>query len=166
MENHSIHDRTCVALRRRTAWLVAIAGLFLACAAESPVGLAGRATSTISLGESNFSFSITPADHTVRVRFARVRAEGAESVSDFVERVFTTADARGATRLVLDLSAVTGGDSFLVVPLVRGIVARERFARRGGLIVIVGPRTFSPAQNTAAVLRRYAHPTFVGQPVI
>ena len=87
-------------------------------------------------------------------------------MSEFMERVFAAADAAGARRLVLDLSATNGGDSFLVVPLVKGILARNYFTRRGGLIVIVGPNTFSPAQNAAAMLQRYAHPIFVEPPVI
>lgn len=86
-------------------------------------------------------------------------------MSEFVQRVFDSADAAGATRLVLDLSATRGGDSFLVVPLVKGILARDQFAKRGGLIVIVGPNTFSPSQNTAAMLQRYARPIFVEHPI-
>jgi len=112
--------------------------------------------------ERNYSFSVTAADRTVRVKFARVRSERTESVSAFMQRVFASADAAGATRLVLDLSSTKGGDSFLIVPLVKGILARERFTRRGGLVVIVGPDTFSPSQNAAAALERYARPIYEG----
>ena len=116
--------------------------------------------------ETNFSFSVTPADRTVHVRFARVRSDGTESVSDFMRRVFASADATAATRLVVDLSQVNGGDSFLLVPLVKGILAREQFTRRGGLVVIVGPNSFSQSQNAATMLRQYAQPIFVTQPAI
>jgi hypothetical protein len=81
-----------------------------------------------------------------------------------VQRVFASADAAGATRVVVDLSAIKGGDSFLLVPLVKGILAREQFTRRGGLTVILGPDSFSPAQNTATMLKRFANPIFVGRP--
>ena len=166
MDNPNVPDRGRAALSRRVGWLFAAAASLLACAAESPVAVSARHAPAINPSESNFSYSITPGDRTVSVRFARVRPEGAESVSDFMERVFASADTAGATRLVLDLSATTGGDSFLVVPLVKGVLARDRFTRRGGLIVITGPNTFSsPAQNTATVLERYAHPIFVEQPV-
>ena len=170
MANFNMPDRMRAASSQRSAWLIAAAAVFLACAADSPVGISARNAPAISGrgsgSETNFSFSITPADHTVHLRFARVRPQGAESVSDFMERVFAAADAAGARRLVLDLSATNGGDSFLVVPLVKGILARNYFTTRGGLIVIVGPNTFSPAQNAAAMLQRYAHPIFVESPVI
>ena len=166
MTCQNIPERPAAASKRRKAWLIATAGLFLACAADSPVGIAARNTAAATGGESNFSFSITPGDHSVRVRIARARTQegGGESVADFMRRVFATADAAGATRLVLDLSATTGGDSFLVVPAVKGVLAREYLAQRGGLIVIVGPNTFSPLQSTARMLERYAQPIFVGRP--
>jgi hypothetical protein len=78
--------------------------------------------------------------------------------------MFASADASGATRLVIDLRSVRGGDSFLVVPLVKGILARERFNQSGGLLVVVGDASFSPGQSAAAVLQQYAHPIFVREP--
>jgi hypothetical protein len=94
-----------------------------------------------------------------------VRSNGNESISAFMQRVFDSADAAGATRLVLDLSATRGGDAFLAVPLVKGVLARERFTRHGGLIVIIGPDSFSPRQNAAKLLQEYARPIFVKHPV-
>jgi hypothetical protein len=32
--------------------------------------------------------------------------------------------------------------------------------------VIVGPESFSAGQNAASMLRRYANPVFVGEPII
>jgi hypothetical protein len=82
-------------------------------------------------------------------------------VSSFIDRMFASADAVGADRLVLDLRSIREGDSFLVVPLVRGVIARERFARHGGLFVVVGGDSFSPRQNAATLLQEYASPIFV-----
>jgi hypothetical protein len=117
--------------------------------------------------EKNYSFSITPADHTVRVRITRVRSEGPESVSAFMRRMFASADSVGASRLVLDLDlrSTTGGDGFLLVPLVKGVLARTRFVQRGGLVVIVGPKSFSPGQSAASLLQRYANPIFIAEPI-
>jgi hypothetical protein len=139
--------------------------LVVGCATDSSVAPAAARNEVATALQPNYSFSIAPDGRSVEVRFARIRTDGGESVSAFVERMFASADAAGATRLVVDLSATKGGDSFLVVPLVRGILAREQFARRGGLVVIVGPESFSPSQNTAAVLQRYAEPIFVDHPV-
>jgi hypothetical protein len=148
-------------------WMLAVLSVMAACSGESPVTPRSEPlVSTLVAQEQNYSFSISPADRTVRVQFTRVRSDGAESVSAFVHRMFASADSAGATKLVLDLRAIRGGDSFLIVPLVKGVLARERFAQRGGLVVIVGPESFSPGQNAASMLQRYANPVFVGEPII
>jgi hypothetical protein len=51
----------------------------------------------------------------------------------------------------------------LAVPLVKGVVTRDRFAQGGGLYVVVGPDSFAPTQNAATLLQRYANPTFVDE---
>lgn len=147
-------------------WLSAMLGLMVACSGETPVTPRSHPQASVPLvQEKNFSFWITPADHTVRVRFTRVRSDGTESVSAFMRRMFASADSAGASRLVLDLRAITGGDAFLLVPLVKGVLARASFVQRGGLVVIVGPESFSPGQNAASLLRRYADPIFVTEPI-
>jgi len=151
--------------RHRAALMIPALALALGCSADSIVGSAERPPSAAVVSEANYSFSISPANRTVSVRFARVRGDGRESVSAFMQRVFASADAAGATRLVLDLSATKGGDSFLSVPLLKGVLAREQFTKRGGLVVIVGPNTFSAAQSTASLLQQYAQPIFVSRPV-
>ena len=159
--------KTHVRVRSRRAVGSAGALILLAsCSADNLVRPPSRMTSPVvaNATERNFSFSVTAVDRTVRVRFTRVRSDGTESVSAFMQRVFASADAVRATRLVIDLSSTKGGDSFLIVPLVRGIIAREQFTRRGGLVIIVGPDTFSPWQNAAAVVQRYAQPIFVDGP--
>ena len=151
--------------RGATMMILPAVALLFGCHVDSTV--APRAEQAAAVAEErNFSFSITPSSGTVRVKFSRVRPSGGESISEFVGRMFASADAAGATRLVVDLSATKGGDTFLVVPLVKGVLEREQFARHGGLIVILGPDSFSPSQNAATVLRRYASPIFVDHPVM
>jgi len=151
--------------RGATMMILPAVALLFGCHVDSTV--APRAEQAAAVAEErNFSFSITPSSGTVRVKFSRVRPSGGESISEFVGRMFASADAAGATRLVVDLSATKGGDAFLVVPLVKGVLQREQFARHGGLIVILGPDSFSPSQNAATVLRRYASPIFVDHPVM
>jgi C-terminal processing protease CtpA/Prc len=146
--------------------LVALS-VIAACSGENPVTPRSEPQVSAQVArEQNYSFSISPADRTVLVRFTRVRSDGVESVNAFMRRMFASADSAGATKLVLDLRSTRGGDAFLVVPLVKGILARERFAQRGGLVVIVGPESFSPGQNVASMLQRYANPVFVGEPII
>ena len=151
----------CVKRVSRT-WILAVLGVMLACSGETPVTPRPKSQISVQVGrEKNYSFSMSPSDRTVRVRFTRVRSEGTESISAFMQRVFASADSAGATRLVVDLRSISGGDGFLLVPLVKGILARERFVQRGGLFVVVGDASFSPGQNAATLLRLYANPIFV-----
>jgi len=142
-------------------WVTVVLVLILACSGESSVAPRSQPQSAGFVREANYSFSISPDDGTVRVQFARVRSDGTETVSAFMQRVFASADSVGARRLVVDLRSIKGGDSFLVVPLVKGVLAREQFRQSGGLVVVVGPESFSPAQNTASLLQQYANPLFV-----
>jgi hypothetical protein len=165
MSNYELHWRDRLVTDAGRALMVAVLALVVGCSAETATGPSPQALSPTRIAaEKNYSFSVSPGDRTVYARFTRIRSDSTESVSAFVQQLFASADAAGATRLVLDLRSVRGGDSFLVVPLLKGILARERFSQRGGLLVVVGDASFSPAQSTAALLEQYAHPTFVREP--
>jgi hypothetical protein len=97
----------------------------------------------------------------VNVIVVGVRRETGEPIHAFLRRMFESADSSNAQRLVLDLRSLAGSDARLVTPLVGGILKRDRFIRDGGLYVVTGSHTFSPAQNAAALLQQYAHPIFV-----
>ena len=115
----------------------------------------------VSESGASSSFSINTATGTVYVRLAAPRWSDSEAPHEFMRRMFASADAAGARRLVVDLRGVSGTDARLAAPLVHGIVARDRFARAGGLIVVTGSNTFSPRQATATLLVEYAAPRFV-----
>ena len=106
------------------------------------------------------SYSIN-ADGTVYVTLAQVRGESGERIRAFVQRMFESADSASARRLVIDLRSITGGDARLLVPLIKGIVIRDRFMHGGGLYLVVGPDSFAPSQNAATLLQQYANPIFV-----
>jgi len=107
------------------------------------------------------SYSINAADRIVNVTFVRVRGETGEPIHAFLRRMFESADSADARSMVLDLRSLTGSDARLVTPLVGGILRRDRFLRDGGLYVLTGSQSFSPAQNAATLLQQYAHPIFV-----
>jgi len=156
----SLGARIC---QTKRSWIAGAIAAILACSSgESPVGPAtqSRVSAEVS-SPRNYSFSITSRDRTVYLRLFRARSEGVESLSAFMARMFASADSAGAIRLVVDLHSVRGGDSFLVVPLLRGVLTREQFVRRGGLVVIVGPNSFSPTQNAARLLEQCAHPILI-----
>jgi len=133
--------------------------LVLGCAEPTVTSPRPAAPTIVGQRQTN-SYFINAAEGTVYVRLTQLRGEG-EPVHAFMRRMFDSADSAGTRRLVIDLRSVTGGDAHLLVPLIKGIVTRDRFVQGGGLYVIVGPRSFSPAQNAATLLQQYAHPIFV-----
>ncbi len=137
--------------------------ILVALSCMEPTGTYQRPATSLILEQrqQSNSYSINVANRTVYVRLARTPREGAEPVHAFLQSMFASADSAGARRLVIDLRSITGGDARLLVPLIKGIVTRDRFVRSGGLYVVVGPNSFSPPQNTAKLLRLYANPIFV-----
>jgi C-terminal processing protease CtpA/Prc len=136
--------------------------ILLAWSCAEPTATSPRPAAPRIVGQQqDNSYSINAAERTVYVRIVQVRSEGGEPIHAFVRRMTESADSADARRLVIDLRSITGGDARLLVPLIQGIVARDRFVQSGGLYVVVGPNSFSPTQNTATLLQRYANPIFV-----
>jgi C-terminal processing protease CtpA/Prc len=81
----------------------------------------------------------------------------------FTRETFGAMAAPGIERLVVDLRRNGGGNNYLAEAL-RKRIERSAFNRPGGLYVLVGPRTFSAAQNCANRLERETFATFVGEP--
>ena len=133
----------------------------LSCAEPTSISLAPPATPAIDGQRQANSYTINDASHTVYVRLVQIRGEGGEPVYAFVRRMFASADSVDAKRLVIDLRSISGSDARLAVPLVRGIVTRDRFAQGGGLYVVVGPDSFTRTQTAATLLQRYANPILV-----
>ncbi|MGA6983161.1 MAG: hypothetical protein WBZ11_16530, partial [Candidatus Sulfotelmatobacter sp.] len=57
----------------------------------------------------------------------------------------------------------SGGDNTIVRPLLISLI-RSKFNHRGGMFVLIGPVTFSAAQNFVDRLELYTDAIFVGQP--
>lgn len=137
--------------------------ILAALSCSEPTAISSRPiTSTVSEQlQPSYSYSLSPVDRTVIARFASARNEGGESINAFMRRMFASADSAGAVRLVIDLRSLAGSDARLLVPLLKGVATRDRFAKAGGLYVVVGPNSFSPVQNATTLLRQYANPIFV-----
>ncbi len=106
------------------------------------------------------SYSFSSGDGSMRVRITNVRSNGGGEIRVFLRRMFESADAAGARRMVLDLRAISGSDAFLVVPLLKGVIARDHLRAPGGLVVIVGPDSYAATQNAATLVGQYAKPVF------
>jgi hypothetical protein len=133
----------------------------LSCAEPTSISLAPPAAPGVDGERQTNSYTINDASHTVYVKLVRIRGESGEPVYPFVRRMFASADSADAQRLVIDLRSISGSDARLAVPLVRGVLTRDRFAKGGGLYVVVGPDSFTRAQNAATLLQRYANPILV-----
>jgi len=133
----------------------------LSCAEPTSVSLAPPAAPAIDGQRQTNSYTINDASHTVYVKLAQIRGESDEPLYAFVRRMFASADSADAQRLVIDLRSISGSDARLAVPLVRGVLTRDRFAKGAGLYVVVGPDSFTRAQNAATLLQRYANPILV-----
>jgi hypothetical protein len=133
----------------------------LSCAEPTSIALAPPAAPAIDGQQQSSSYRIDATSHTVYVSLREVRRESGEPVYAFIRRMFASADSADAERLVIDLRSISGSDARLAVPLVRGIVTRDRFTKGGGLYVVVGPDSFTRAQNAATLLQRYANPILV-----
>lgn len=140
---------------------IACALLALGCVEPTASKPTPDAPAVMSQEGPGSTFAIDASQRTVYIRFAGVQDDGREPIHVLIRRMFESADAVSAEHLIVDLRAVTGADARLIVPLLRGIMARDRFLQNGALYVVVGPDSYSQAQNTATLLARYAKPIFV-----
>ena len=85
------------------------------------------------------------------------------SFGKFTDAVLAHAKPEQIRRIVIDLRRNGGGDNYLAEPL-RHELGRSRFNRPGGICVLIGPATFSAAQNFANRIERECFATYVGEP--
>jgi hypothetical protein len=86
-----------------------------------------------------------------------------DSILAFVREAFVAMEAPAIERVILDVRRNDGGDNRLGEGL-RKHLERSRFNRPGGLYVLIGPHTFSAAQNLTSRIERETWAVFVGEP--
>ena len=111
----------------------------------------------------NYWFTELPDERTVYCQFNRVASDPAESLPDFAARLLAYVEDQRFGRLVVDVRANGGGNTFLEMPFLHGLVGC-RLNRRGHLFLIIGRATFSAAQNFATLVQRHTEAVFVGEP--
>jgi hypothetical protein len=110
-----------------------------------------------------FWFTYLPEYRTVYFQFNIVMNEEGETLADFAERLAKALEPPEVQRIVVDLRNNTGGDNTLLRPLLVALI-RAKQNRRGGMFAIVGPTTFSAAQNFVNRMESYTNVIFVGEP--
>lgn len=109
-------------------------------------------------------FEYLTDSRTVYFQFNSVRSDPKEPLAEFRKRLFKFIDENEVARLVIDLRWNNGGNANLLVPLIHDLIRNDKINRTGKLFVIIGRRTFSAAQDAAALLERHTSAIFVGEP--
>jgi len=108
-------------------------------------------------------YSYLPEQHAIYFQFNLVINGAGETLADFAGRLATALEHPDVRRLVIDLRNNTGGDNTLLRPLLVALI-RSKINSRGGIFAIVGPTTFSAAQNFVNRLENYTEVIYVGEP--
>lgn len=98
------------------------------------------------------------------VNFNSVRDAADETLEAFADRLAKRLEAIEADHLIIDIRMNGGGDTFLFNRLVRTVIHFEQDDHDHRVYVLIGRRTFSAAQNFAALLDRFTDALFVGEP--
>lgn len=113
---------------------------------------------------ARYWFEYLPREKTVYFQFNSVRNDEKESLAAFSARLFKFIGETDVDKLVIDLRWNNGGNTFLLTPLLHGLIKSEKINRRGHLFVITGRRTYSAAQNASTFFERHTDAIFVGEP--
>jgi hypothetical protein len=110
-----------------------------------------------------FWFEHLPEQRAVYFQYNQVSDRTDETLEAFAARLFQQVRERGVRRLVIDLRDNFGGDGSLNRPLVHGILRTPALVEPGGLVVLIGRRTFSAAMMFAIDLEQQTPVIFVGE---
>ena len=111
-------------------------------------------------------FEHVPEHKSVYVRYDRCANDPKKLVLLFSKELFEFLDGHEADveRVIIDLRRNGGGNSLVFAPVIAGLAARDRFARDGRLVVLMGPRTFSSGMMNALQLKQRAGAVLLGRP--
>ncbi len=110
-----------------------------------------------------FWYEFLPDSRTLYVQWNAVQNKKDETVAHFFQRVFDFANTTPVNRLVLDLRLNGGGNNYLNTEPIKAIL-RSPLNQRGKFFVLIGPRTFSAAQNLTNILHKYSEAIWIGMP--
>ena len=109
-------------------------------------------------------FHFEHAGDLLYVQINQVSNSPGVTMAQFAQSLHDEISATGPDKVAIDLRQNRGGDSTLIVPLIRSIIQSETIDRNGHLFGIIGPATFSAAQNLTDALEKYTNILFVGEP--
>ena len=109
-------------------------------------------------------FETLPDERLIYCQIDGIGNDPREPFDKFCKRLFEAVDGAEIDALVIDMRYNPGGNTFLNVPLIEGIIRCDKLQGPGKLFVIIGRRTFSAAQNTTSELERRTKAILVGEP--
>ena len=126
--------------------------------AEAPVPL------YLSHGDEMYWFEYLEDEKLVYFQYNSVRNKADDPIWMFAKRLFEFIESNPVEYLVIDMRRNGGGNNFLNVPIVQGLIKCEKVNKKGHLFVIASRHTFSAAMNCAADIEYHTNAMFVGEP--
>ncbi len=105
-----------------------------------------------------------PESRTLYFQYNRCAEDPGQPFSKVAADTIAFAASNSAARFVVDLRANSGGNSDVVMPLLKGLQENPSLSGRGHLYVLIGPRTFSSGMMDAIFFRDRLHAILVGEP--
>jgi len=131
----------------------------------APPGTApGAAPLWLARPHEPFWFEERPDRSLLYVQVNEIGDAAKQTLEGFAAEVRETLRESGLLNLVLDLRQNSGGNNFLVAPLVRLVAWFEEDAPEHRVFVVTGRKTFSACQNLVNRLERNTRVTIVGEP--
>lgn len=87
-----------------------------------------------------------------------------KTVAKFAAETLDRIERDKPERIFIDLRRNSGGNSALILPLIKGLAGRDDLKQRGRLFVLIGPGTFSSGLWAAQDLRKSTSAILVGSP--
>jgi hypothetical protein len=117
----------------------------------------------------HYWFEYLADEKVLYFHYRTVRDHPDEPFDQFCDRLFTSLNTSQVDKLVIDMRRNGGGNTFLHMPLFRGIARSEKLRQGTTLFVIIGRQTFSAAMNLVTYLEsrcfEWGIPlVFVGEP--
>jgi tetratricopeptide (TPR) repeat protein len=111
-----------------------------------------------------YVFSYLPEDRMLYFQYNAVNNWRNDPFTDFTQRMFKTFDDNVSKidKFVIDLRFNEGGNGYLLPPLVKEFVLREKSFGKGKLFIITGNHTFSAAPNLIGQMLQSTNAVTVG----
>ncbi len=129
-----------------------------------PESTAGALPLYLKNMSTNYWFEYLPDSREVYFQYNTILDNPQEPLAKFADRLFQFINEHEVEKLVIDMRWNNGGNASLNQAVLKGLINSGKLSQRGKLFIIIGRRTFSAAQNAAALFERYTNAIFVGEP--